>query len=151
MSAKPCIIVDIDGTLAEFDAEKMRDWVLGSEKQWPPFFAFMAQALPNAAIGKLVALLHAGQQSIVICSGRPDGFRHHTEAWLARHNIAYDGLYLRPEGDDHVADEEVKKGLLQQIIADGYQPWLVIDDRQAVVDFWRSAGLTCLQCAPGDF
>ena len=32
MSAKPCIIVDIDGTLAEFDAEKMRDWVLGSEK-----------------------------------------------------------------------------------------------------------------------
>jgi len=27
----------------------------------------------------------------------------------------------------------------------------VIDDRQVVVDFWRAEGLTCLQCAPGDF
>lgn len=111
----------------------------------------MADAQPNTAIRRLVALLGAGQQQIVICSGRPAHFRHYTEAWLARHDIAWDGLYLRPEGDDEVTDEEVKKGLLRQIMADGYQPWLVIDDRQAVVDFWRSAGLTCLQCAPGDF
>jgi hypothetical protein len=105
MSAKPCIIVDIDGTLAEFDAEKMRDWVLGSEKQWPPFFAFMAQALPNAAIGKLVALL---RRAAVDCDLQraPRWISSPYRAWLARHNIAYDGLYLRPEGDDHVADED---------------------------------------------
>ena len=50
MSAKPCVIVDIDGTLAEFDAEFVKPWVLGSEKQWLPFFEHMADALTNMAI-----------------------------------------------------------------------------------------------------
>lgn len=151
MSAKPCVIVDIDGTLAEFDAEFVKPWVLGSEKQWLPFFEHMADALPNMAISKLVSLLNASGQPIVICSGRPDAYRHYTENWLARHCIPYEALYLRPEGDDEVSDEQVKAQLLTQIRSHGYQPWLVLDDRQAVVDFWRNAGLTCLQCAPGDF
>jgi hypothetical protein len=45
----------------------------------------------------------------------------------------------------------VKKALLEQIHVDGFSPWLVLDDRDAVVKGWRNLGLTCLQCAPGDF
>lgn len=151
MLTEQCVIVDIDGTLAEFDAEAVREWVLGPEKQWQPFFAHMAEALPSVAISRLVGLLSAQQQKIVICSGRPASFQRHTQEWLERHCIPFDALYLRPDGEDTLPDEVVKKTLLQQIKVDGYAPWLVIDDRQAVVDFWRAEGLTCLQCAPGDF
>lgn len=151
MQRNDCVIVDIDGTLAEFDAETVRQWVLGEEKQWLPFFEHMAQALPSAPISRLVGLLSAQQQKIVICSGRPASFAHYTTAWLEQHGIPFDALYLRPEDEDLLPDEVVKKRLLQKIRDDGFDPWLVIDDRQAVVDFWRAEGLTCLQCAPGDF
>ncbi|EHA14224.1 MULTISPECIES: HAD family acid phosphatase [unclassified Halomonas] len=145
------VIVDVDGTLAEFHPHQVSDWVLGSQKQWEPFFAHMAEAPVIEAIAKLVNILKAQGQQIVICSGRPDSHREHTLRWLERHSIPFDAMYLRPEGDDHVDDETVKEALLERMRSDGFAPWLVLDDRDAVVAQWRALGLTCLQCAPGDF
>ncbi len=151
MSLQECVIVDVDGTLAEFDSIAVKDWVLGPEKDWIPFFEFMADAKPIAEVKRLVDILKASGQSILICSGRPHQYVEYTQAWLQKWDIPYDGLYLRPIGDDRVADEEVKEKLLVKMREDGFNPWLVLDDRSAVVDFWRKAGLCCLQCAPGDF
>ncbi|MFB9869002.1 phosphatase domain-containing protein [Vreelandella sulfidaeris] len=145
------VIVDVDGTLAEFHPHQVSDWVLGSQKQWDPFFAHMAEAPVIEPVAKLVKLLKAQGQQIVICSGRPDTHREHTQRWLERHTIPFDAMYLRPEGHDHVDDEAVKEALLSTMRADGFEPWLVLDDRDAVVAQWRALGLTCLQCAPGDF
>lgn len=39
---------------------------------------------------------------------------------------------------------------LAQIGIDGYTPKLVVFDRLSVVDFWRTYGLTCMQCAPDE-
>ncbi|WP_271910639.1 HAD family acid phosphatase [Vreelandella alkaliphila] len=145
------VIVDVDGTLAEFHPPDVHEWVLGPAKQWDPFFAHMAEAPVIDAVAKLVKILKAQGQQIVICSGRPDSHREHTQRWLERHTIPFDAMYLRPQGDDHVDDEEVKAALLNQMRSDGFAPWLVLDDRDAVVAQWRALGLTCLQCAPGDF
>ncbi|WP_083007215.1 phosphatase domain-containing protein [Halomonas sp. GT] len=145
------VIVDVDGTLAEFHPTDVHEWVLGPAKQWDPFFAHMAEAPVIEPVARLVKLLKAQGQQIVICSGRPDSHREHTQAWLTRHAIPFDAMYLRPQGDDHVDDEEVKAALLSQMRSDGFIPWLVLDDRDAVVAQWRALGLTCLQCAPGDF
>lgn len=145
------VIVDVDGTLAEFHPHQVSDWVLGSQKQWDPFFAHMAEAPVIEAVARLVKILKAQGQQIVICSGRPDSHRAHTQRWLERHTIPFDAMYLRPEGDDHVDDEAVKEALLERMRSDGFAPWLVLDDRDAVVAQWRALGLTCLQCAPGDF
>ena len=102
------IIFDVDGTLAEFHPADVHEWVLGPAKQWDPFFAHMANAPVIEPVARLVKLLKAQGQHIVICSGRPDSHREHTQAWLTRHDIPFDAMYLRPEGDDHVDDEEVK-------------------------------------------
>jgi predicted kinase len=51
---------------------------------------------------------------------------------------------MRPEKDTRV-DHIVKEEMLDKIIADGYDPFLVIDDRPSVVAMWRRRGLTCLQ------
>lgn len=145
------MIVDVDGTLAEFCPERVAHWVLGDEKHWDPFFAHMAEAPPIEPVVRLVRLLKVQGQRIVICSGRPDSHREHTVAWLDRQAIPYDGVYLRGDGEDGVPDEDVKARLLARIRKDGFAPWLVLDDRDAVVRQWRALGLTCLQCGPGGF
>jgi phosphoglycolate phosphatase-like HAD superfamily hydrolase len=145
------VIVDVDGTLAEFNPSEVHQWVLGVEKDWDPFFEHMRNAPAITNVLKLVKLLKAQGQHIVICSGRPDSHREATIEWLKQQDVPFDAVYLRPNNTDHLADEVVKDQLLKAMHNDGYQPWLVLDDRTAVVDHWRAMGLTCLQCAPGDF
>ncbi|MGJ8546539.1 MAG: HAD family acid phosphatase [Sulfitobacter sp.] len=146
-----CVIFDIDGTLAEFDAPRLGHLVHGEQKHWDSFHAEMAKAPLVEPVARLLRKLRAQGEAIVLCSGRPEGWRHHTSAWLEKMGIAHDALYLRAPDEDSASDPEVKRTALARIHADGFTPWLVVDDRSAVVDFWRSAGLTCLQCAPGDF
>uniref|UniRef100_UPI0019CFDDCD phosphatase domain-containing protein n=1 Tax=Xanthomonas euvesicatoria TaxID=456327 RepID=UPI0019CFDDCD len=88
------VIVDVDGTLAEFHPHQVSDWVLGSQKKWEPFFAHMAEAPVIAAVAKLVTILKTQGQQIIICSGRPDSHREHTQRWLERHAIPSDAMYL---------------------------------------------------------
>jgi len=43
------------------------------------------------------------------------------------------------------------KEIYEENIKGRYEVLFVLDDRNRVVDFWRSIGLICLQVAPGDF
>ncbi|MEO9274539.1 HAD family acid phosphatase [Marinomonas sp. 5E14-1] len=148
---KSAVIVDLDGTLAEFDHIRVAHWVLGAEKHWDPFFEYMKDTPVIENVLRLVNILKAQGQSILICSGRPESHKQHSVEWMQKNSVPFDGVYLRPNGADEVPDQDVKKALLQKIHEDGFAPWLVLDDRDAVVAGWRDLGLTCLQCAPGDF
>ena len=59
-------------------------------------------------------------------------------------------LYLRGVGDFR-EDPMVKSYLYDQILAKGFKPKLVFEDRSIVVKMWRGRGLRCLQVAEGDF
>lgn len=146
-----CVIFDIDGTLAEFDAPRLGHLVHGQTKQWDAFHDEMRAAPLIEPVARLLHLLRAQGQRIVLCSGRPEGWRKQTLAWLDAMGIVADAVYLRAPHEDAHSDPDVKRSALARIRADGFRPWLVVDDRSAVVAFWRAAGLTCLQCAPGDF
>ncbi|SLN41305.1 HAD superfamily, subfamily IIIB (Acid phosphatase) [Aquimixticola soesokkakensis] len=146
-----CVIFDIDGTLAEFDAPRLGHLVHGTTKRWQEFHDEMAAAAVIAPVARLLRSLKAQGEAVVLCTGRPEGWRAQTQAWLAQADIPHDALYLRRRDEDHASDPEVKRSALSRIKSDGFRPWLVVDDRSAVVDFWRASGLTCLQCAPGDF
>jgi hypothetical protein len=87
---------------------------------------------------------------ILIVSGRPDGYFLATEKWLSTSGIPYDRLILRKHGD-HRKDFEIKKDIYDTQIEPYFNVLFCVDDRKQVVDFWRSIGLTCLQCAPGNF
>ena len=49
-----------------------------------------------------------------------------------------------------VSDEILKKDMLDKHV-DINDVFLVVDDRNKVVDMWRSLGLTVFQVADGDF
>jgi predicted kinase len=84
---------------------------------------------------------------IVLCTGRSEDEREMTEAWLKKHEIYYTRMFMRKAGD-YRADYVIKRELLQEIRDMGLEPFVIVDDRQCVVDMWRKEGLFVLQCDP---
>jgi hypothetical protein len=146
-----CIIFDIDGTLA--DLSHRVHHVQGSRKDWPAFMAGILNDLPMEQtiwLNNVIEIYNSvGPDTIpiFIASGRSDDERSDTVAWLHRYGVVYDHLYMR-KSKDYRADHIIKKEILEEIRSNGYEPWLIIDDRQQVVDMWRSEGLFVLQCDP---
>ncbi len=142
------IICDIDGTVADC-RHRLHHVLPGAKRDWDAFFSKMADDTP---IKPVIDLLVTAWQSpfapaIIMCSGRPEKYREVTEDWLVAQGVPFRTLYMRPDNDTR-ADHIVKAQILRGIIEDGYEPFLVIDDRQSVVDMWRENGLVCLQAAP---
>jgi predicted kinase len=134
-------LVDVDGTLA------LMGTTAGARN---PFeWHRVGEDAPNPAVVDLVRALHASA-AIVVMSGRDESCRALTEQWLARHQVPYDGLFLRPAGDSR-KDAIVKRELFDRHVADRWAVRGVIDDRRQVVEMWRAMGLMCAQVAPGDF
>jgi len=133
------VLVDVDGTLALRDGRSPYDESL------------VAQDLPNHAIITIVRALHRDGHRIIVLSGRTEASRADTAAWLERHlQVPLDALFLRASGDRR-RDVEVKYEIYRDNIAHQYTVLCVLEDRNQVVDLWRSLDLTCLQVAPGDF
>ena len=142
------IIVDIDGTLA--DLEHRRVYIASTPKNWAAFEAGIPHDTPHQHVIDLVNLMWAAGWNIILCSGRGEQSRNVTELWLERHGVRYHRLYMRAAGD-YRRDDIVKMELLDQILAEGYNPSFALDDRDKVVVAWRSRGIRCFQVAPGDF
>lgn len=140
------ILCDIDGTLADC-RHRLHHVLPGTKRDWNAFFAAMGEDIPIDPVADLVIAARCGAVSLVLCSGRPETYRPETEAWLKRYTIHYDQLYMRPAGDTR-ADNIVKGEMLDRIKSDGWDPFIVIDDRESVVRMWRERGLVCLQAAP---
>lgn len=142
------IIFDIDGTLA--DITHRRHFVTNKPKDWPAFQKAAHMDKPNGPVCILARSLRAMCHRIILCSGRGEQERPVTEAWLEEHQITYDGLYMRAE-KDYRGDDVIKEELYQRILADGFRPEIVFDDRDRVVALWRRLGLVCCQVAEGNF
>lgn len=139
------IIVDIDGTVALHTNRGPYDYSLVSTDE------------PNAAVVRLVedwAMQHPSGE-VLFTSGRPDSCRKDTEEWLeetfGRRFIWDRTTLLMRRAEDKRNDSVVKLELFDKHIRYDYRVEFVLDDRNRVVDMWRSLGLTCLQVAPGNF
>lgn len=133
------ILVDIDGTLALAGSRSPFDETRVHEDR------------PNWPVVDTVRALHAAGQGVVFMSGRTDGCREATAAWLTKFvAVPWLGLHMRAAGDMR-KDAVVKAELFDQHVRHAYRVAVVIDDRKAVVAMWRALGLTVFQVAEGDF
>jgi len=143
-----------DIVIVEIRASKLRNVecrisAIKIQSDWDKFFDNLRDDQPIKTVVRLLDTLKH-DHAIVICSGRPESHRPETVEWLARQSISYEALYLRNTGDSR-DDVIVKRELLQKMRNDGYHPWVAVEDRNTVVQMWRDEGITCLQCADGDF
>ena len=140
------VIFDIDGTLA--DVSERIHHVRKKPKNWNAFFEGMAQDKAIHSMVRLCNILYASGIQIILCSGRSEEHREETVTWLAQQGVNYHELLLRKEHDRR-SDTVVKREMLTNI--DKSRILFVVEDRSRVVEMWRSEGLVCLQCAPGEF
>ena len=141
-------LVDIDGTIA--DSEHRLHYLTNGHRDWTNWSKYWRDDKPIKPVIDIVRLGAYAGIKIVLCTAREEGCRKDTIQWLDMHQVPFDALYMRADFDTR-PDSSVKFELLQQILADGYEPLCVFDDRQSVVNMWRDQGLICLQVAPGDF
>jgi phosphoglycolate phosphatase-like HAD superfamily hydrolase len=143
------IIIDLDGTLC--NVQHRVHFVKEQPPNWPAFFDACVDDTPNAAICALIEMARDAGIAVIYVSGRPDSHRAQTDAWLARHFLdEHIELLMRTEGD-YRPDQVVKRELYEAHIAGQHTILFCVDDRNQVVCMWRDLGLTCLQCAEGDF
>ena len=155
--SKKIVIFDIDGTLS--DCSERRE-ELALTKDFYHFEANCGIDKPNKSIIDLLNSIALSRLfSIYIVSGRKERYREMTvdwlysEIWNSRYSLfhqfdgmhlpLYDSLLMRAD-DDNRCDTEVKREMVKYFKD---QILFVVDDRQKVVDMWRSLGITCLQCA----
>lgn len=141
-------IFDIDNTIA--NNEKRIHFLHQEPKDWKSWHERCTEDTPYWEIVDLIDMAMEADIRIVLCTGRDSFCRKDTEEWLLEHGIYYDKLYMRAEGDRR-SDADVKRELLAEMRSEGFDPVLVFEDRDRVVQMWRDEGLRCLQVAPGNF
>lgn len=149
---KKCIIFDVDGTIA--DVEHRRHLVNGDKGFKPDWTAFRKATVNDTPVEWVCAIarrfIEQGDD-VAFFSARNESEREITEKqildWIGED---HKGLFLRPNGD-YRCDAEFKSDLADKFIEMGGKIDLIFDDRQKVVDMWRSKGFTVVQVADGDF
>ena len=143
------IVFDVDGTLMNVDHR--RHFVEGNPKDWVAFREHMSYDTPNSDVCAVANSLVLAGHRIIIASGRMEDDRGLTKSQLGFAGVHWRRIYMRKNEDKYRSDSDVKEEFLQLMRSDGYRPTMVFDDRQKVVDMWRSHGLRVFQVAKGDF
>jgi phosphoglycolate phosphatase-like HAD superfamily hydrolase len=146
---KPLYIFDLDGTLALNDH---RQYLLPN---WNSFYKECMHDKPNESLVRLLRTLWF-YADIWIWSGRSDMVYYETMVWLSD-NVFFncesfkENLKMRKNGD-YTPDEELKSRWYDNLSErDKKRLICIFDDRNKVVDMWRSKGIVCCQVAKGDF
>jgi len=134
----PAYIFDIDGTLAHMSNRSPYDW------------SKVDTDSPDLALRKIANALNNSGADIIYLSGRDGSCELKTDEWLFNNKFPHGRLVMRDAGDQR-KDSIVKKEIYQKHIEPFYNVIAVFDDRNQVVDMWRSIGLKCCQVDYGFF
>ncbi|MFC5902864.1 RNA ligase [Streptomyces zhihengii] len=133
------VMCDIDGTLA-----------LRGDRGPFDFSRCDEDTLNISVRQALSSFRRADGDAVVLLSGRSEDHREMTEAWLRRHEVPYDELWMRA-ADDGRRDDVVKAELFDRHVRHRFAVRVSLDDRDRVVAVWRRMGLPTWQVNYGAF
>ena len=150
---KRIVIFDLDGTLAVIDKRRelstKPNGKIDFDKLHDP--SLIKHVKPNWPVIKIAQLFAEQGFNVVIFSGRSDKTKFTTRSWLSNNRVPFQKLIMRDSKiSNYTPDDVLKKDMLDKY-ADINDVFLVVDDRNKVVDMWRSLGLTVFQVADGNF
>ena len=153
-------ICDIDGTIANLEHRlhyiRFNASMHGFEKDFSPDWdAFHDHVLDDAPIWPIIYIIKALKQQafadVWFFTGRMERCRDHTTKWLERYMWDDPIIEMRRQGDFR-SDVEIKQEMLDSMLhMDRRRLVAVFDDRERIVQMWRSNGIQCLQVKDGDY
>jgi|TARA_Y100000310_G_scaffold104533_1_gene102865 phosphoglycolate phosphatase-like HAD superfamily hydrolase len=148
---KNTIIFDLDGTLALVEERRLKSIKPNGKLDWDKFYdpSNIKYDKPNMPVVRMAQLFAEAGYNIYIFSGRSDRTKYTTRSWLTHNKIPFHKLIMRKQ-KNYTPDEILKERWLDKY-ADRDDVFLVVDDRQKVVDMWRKNGLTVFQVDKGNF
>lgn len=145
---KHVVLVDIDGTLTKVGSRV--ECLKSTPPDWDSFYARCGEDDLVSEVAELVRTMERDGYTVVLCSGRRESCRAMTQEWMEKHEIHFDRMLLRKDGDFR-HDAIVKPEALAIAGIKTSDILFVLEDRNSMVSLWREMGLVCLQVAEGDF
>lgn len=148
---KLAYIVDVDGTLCDVssitylvDPERNN-----GKRDFDKFHEMSAGCPPiEQTIDDLQQVRTDENVVIIALTGRQEKFRYLTSWWLQTHDVPYDMLLMRPNGDFR-ADTIVKKVRLDEIRSAGFYVIGASDDNPTILQLWRGECIPIVREVPG--
>ena len=132
------MIIDLDGTLVETSG--VEHLLEGEDRDFRAFQEAAIGCPPNPVMVALAREQASAGRAVLVVSSREYIWLDPTLDWLVRHEVPYDGVYLRIVGD-YRQDVVVKREILDDIAADGYRVLEAWDDKDRVTQMWREQGI----------
>ena len=131
LNLPPCVIYDIDGTIAKMSGRSPYDWKRVGED-------YMIHIV-CATIDWIYDLEEDKRPKVWICTGRDGEAIEETKKWLNNNRIYYDEILIRDKGDTR-PDWVIKEEMWEAISKENYIIGMY-DDRLQVVRRARALGL----------
>lgn len=139
---------DMDGTLTA--VHSIRHYVQRPKGKQRDFDSFHRNSLfcpPNDAIVEMLQDAHEAGFKVIITTARGEAYRDVTQAWLDKHNIPYENIFMREPGDMR-PDYEVKKDMFDKYVNPHYDLVRQVDDNPQAVQAWVEKGVAVTE-VPG--
>jgi hypothetical protein len=143
----PAVVFDIDGVLA--DAGHRQDILDsgGRRKNWKAFFAAAGDDAVIEEVARATELMDPNL-CVVLLTARPTTIQRITLTWLQQHDLRWDLLVMRPEGDFR-SSPDAKRLAVHELRAAGFDLRLAFDDDRRNVDMFHDEGIPCIYIHSG--
>ncbi|MCU1377145.1 MAG: hypothetical protein JWN29_128 [Acidimicrobiales bacterium] len=143
----PAVVFDIDGVLA--DAGHRQDILDsgGRRKNWKAFFAAAGDDAVIEEVARATELMDPNL-CVVLLTARPTTIQRITLTWLQQHDLRWDLLVMRPEGDFR-SSPDAKRMAVHELRASGFDLRLAFDDDRRNVDMFHDEGIPCIYIHSG--
>ena len=136
---------DLDGVLS--NAAARQHFIKAPRPDWESFFSASAEDPLVDEVAALLGLL-ASELAVVLLTARPARIGRLTVNWLDRHDLRWDLLVMRRDGDYRPA-RQFKQEALGDIRDRGFDLKLCLEDDLRNVEMFRSEGVPCLYIHSG--
>ena len=144
-STKPsAVLADMDGTLCDVRSirhlvERPVDGAAARGRDFHSFHSASLECPAHQPVVDLLGTLRDRGLKVVIVSAREARWAFMTAIWLREHDVDYDDMFLRENGDSR-RDDEVKADIARCLIR-RYTPVLAVEDRTDIIQVWHSCGI----------
>ena len=145
VEAGPAVVFDMDGVLS--NASGRQHHLRRPRRDWDAFFEAVGEDELIAEVARLLDVLDPDLR-VVLLTARPIRVQPQTLRWLAEHDLRWDLLVMRPQGD-YGAARDFKREAVADLRAYGFDLRLAFEDDRRNVDMFHRQGVPCIYIHSG--